>query len=109
MFAPAIFLLISGCSSNYRGVECQGEIKSLAGRPLGSTSAMIMDRYNSFTVTMPQEKAKVESGMLHSTDRTLYIPSAVTTEGFLAQRVSDKKFAIIDSRQDKWITYTCPK
>ncbi len=104
--APAILLLISGCSSHYRGVQCQGDIKSLAGQPLGATSALIEDRYNSFSVAMPQEK--VESGTLQSADRSLYIPSAVTTEGYLAQRVSDKKFTLIDSRKDRWITYTCP-
>ena len=106
MLAPATFLLISACSSDYRGVECPGEIKTLTGQPLGNTSALIIDRYNSFTVTMPE--AKIESGMLHSADRTQYIPSAVTREGWLAQRVSDKKFTIIDSRQDRWITYICP-
>ncbi|XBS68409.1 hypothetical protein ABK905_16945 [Acerihabitans sp. KWT182] len=99
-------LLIAACSSNYRGVECQGEVKSLAGQPVGMTRALIIDRYASFTITTAQ--GSVESGMLHSADRTQFIPSAVTREGFLAQRVSDKKFTLINSRQDQWITYTCP-
>lgn len=98
--------MISACSSDYKGVECQGEIKSLTGQPLGNTGALIIDRFNSFTVTMPQ--MNVESGMLHSADRAVYIPSAVTREGFLAQRLSDKKFTLIDAQQNKWITFICP-
>jgi hypothetical protein len=106
MTIPALLALVTACSSGYKGVECQGEIKNLAGQPLEKTTALIIDRFDSFTVTLP--KMQVDSGALHSTDRTLYIPSAVTREGFLAQRVSDKKFTLVDASHDRWITYTCP-
>ncbi|MEN3261225.1 hypothetical protein AAH678_21275 [Sodalis endosymbiont of Spalangia cameroni] len=99
-------LLLSACASHYRGVECRGEIKTLAGQPLGVTQALIIDRFNSFSVAMP--KMTVESGPLKSTDRNKYLPSAVTREGFLAQRVSDHKFSIINAPANQWVSYTCP-
>lgn len=99
-------LLLDACASQYRGVECRGEIKTLAGQPLGVTQALIIDRFTSFSVAMP--KMTVESGPLKSTDRHKYIPSAVTREGYLAQRVSDHKFSIINAPENKWVPYTCP-
>ena len=102
----ATALLLCACSSRYQGVECQGKIRHLSGQPIGDTNALIIDRFNSFSVTTAD--GKVESGMLFSADRTQYIPSSVTREGLLAQRLSDKQFSIINASADQWITYTCP-
>ncbi|TKI08370.1 hypothetical protein FCN80_04075 [Martelella alba] len=102
----ATVLLLSACSSTYKGIECRGEIKRLSGQPLGETQALIIDHFSSFTVTTAGQT--VNSGMLHSADRTQYIPSAMTREGFLAQRLSDKRFSIVDAAGDRWTTYTCP-
>ncbi len=97
---------LTACSSEYNGKECQGKIRSLSGQPIGTTQALIIDKFTSFTVATPDKE--LDSGRLFSTDRMKYIPAAVTEEGFLAQRVSDNQFSIINAPQDRWITYTCP-
>jgi hypothetical protein len=102
------FLAISACSSNSsdKGMTCHGEIRSLSGQPIGETNALIIDNVNSFSVTMPT--MTVDSGILYSSDRTQFLPTAVTAQGFLAQRLSDKKFSLVNAQQDQWITYFCP-
>lgn len=99
-------LAISACSSHYQGKACQGNVRSLSGQPLGTTRALIIDKFNSFQVQMPEKE--IDSGRLFSADHTKYVPSAVTQEGFLAQRLSDNRFSIINAPQDQWISYTCP-
>jgi len=101
----ALFLL-AGCSSTPKGVDCPGEVASLSGQSMGHTQARIFDLVNAFTVT--RDDVTVNSGALHSTDRFLYVPSAVTSEGFTAQRLSDKQFRLINPYQDALITWTCP-
>lgn len=104
---PAVLiLLLAACSSDYKGVECNGQRQSLEGQPLGSVQGLVVDRFNSFSVTLPD--LKLDSGALQSTNRELYIPSAVTRDGWLAQRVSDRQFSIINSPQNQMITFSCP-
>ncbi|KOC91974.1 hypothetical protein NG42_03705 [Winslowiella iniecta] len=98
-------IALAGCSSDYQGKECVGKVESLSGQPLGQTQALVIDRFSSFTVTTSQ--AKIDSGTLRTTDRTLYLPAAVTREGYLAQRLSDNRFCLIDSPNNQMITYTC--
>lgn len=102
------FLAISACTSNSgdKGVACHGEIKSLSGQPIGETNALIIDNVDSFIVAMPA--MTIDSGTLYSSDRTQFFPSAVTAQGFLAQRLSNKKFSLVNAPQDQWITYFCP-
>jgi len=99
-------LVITACSSTYQGKACQGKVRSLSGQPLGTTQVLIIDKFTSFTITRPE--GEVDSGPLFTTDRTKYVPSAVTPEGFLAQRLSDTHFSLINAPQDKWFSYTCP-
>ncbi len=99
-------LMITACSSSYQGKACEGKVRSLAGQPLGTTQALIIDKFTSFTITQPE--GEVDSGTLFTTDRTKYVPSAVTPEGFLAQRLSDNQFSIINAPQNQWTSYTCP-
>jgi len=101
----ASVLLLAGCASDYQGKECTGQVQSLSGAPLGQTQALIVDRFNSFSVTTAQ--GTINSGTLHSTDRRLYLPSAVTREGYLAQRLSDDRFCLINAPQDQVVTYHC--
>ncbi|QHM70772.1 hypothetical protein [Mixta intestinalis] len=98
-------LLLAACSSSPPGVECAGSVATLYGEETATTHGTIFDLVNSFSVA--NEKVKVESGPLHSNDRSRYIPAAVTKEGYLAQRISDRQFRLIDPQQDKMITYTC--
>ncbi|WP_437612097.1 hypothetical protein [Erwinia sp. V71] len=101
----ASVLVLAGCTSDYQGTECTGQVESLSGVPLGQTQALIIDRFNSFSVTTAQ--GTIHSGTLHSSDRRLYFPSAVTREGYLAQRLSAHRFCLINSPQDQMVTYTC--
>lgn len=101
-----LVLLLTACSSDYQGQQCPGEIQTLSGQPLGGTQAMIIDRFSSFSVALPD--LRLDSGPLQSRDRQLYIPSATTPDGWLAQRISDHRFAIINAPKDQAITFTCP-
>jgi len=114
--APAIFILtgtllaslflLSGCSSREKGTLCEGKVQTLAGQSLGNTEGEIIDHFTSFRVRM--DKLQLESGALQSADPQKYIPSAVTKEGWLAQRLSDTRFSVINAPQDKMITFSCP-
>ncbi|MFG1175101.1 hypothetical protein AAFN90_16230 [Erwiniaceae bacterium CAU 1747] len=99
-------LLLAACSSGYKGMECDGQRQSLEGQPLGSVQGLVIDRFNSFSVTLPG--LTLDSGTLQSTNRERYIPSAVTRDGWLAQRISDQQFSIINSPQNQMITFSCP-
>lgn len=110
MLRMALFIvpvLLVGCASGPQGVECPGKVASIYGQESAVTHGRVFDLVSSFSVA--NDKVKVESGPLHSTDRTRYIPAAVTKEGYLAQRISDKQFRLIDPQQDRMITYTCGK
>lgn len=99
--------LLAACSSGPQGVECPGKVATIYGQETAATRATVFDLVSSFSVA--DNDVKVESGPLHSTDRTRYIPAAVTKEGYLAQRISDRQFQLIDPQQDKMITWTCGK
>ncbi|MGK3126626.1 hypothetical protein ACCY16_21175 [Candidatus Pantoea formicae] len=99
-------LLLAGCSSTPKGVDCPGEVSTIYGQSMGQTQARIFDLVNAFTVT--RDGVAVKSGTLHSSDRFQYVPSAVTSEGFTAQRLSDKQFRLINPYQNTMITWTCP-
>ncbi|MCU5774751.1 hypothetical protein N5923_21635 [Erwiniaceae bacterium BAC15a-03b] len=98
-------LALTACSSDYQGKECVGRVQSLSGQPLGQTQALVIDRYSSFTVTTAERS--INSGPLQTTNRRLYLPSAVTREGYLAQRLSDNSFCLIDSPKNQMVTYIC--
>lgn len=114
LFRPAVYrillasapLILAACSSDFQGHPCSGEIKTLSGQPVATTQGMIIDRVNSFSVTLPD--LTLDSGPLMSSDRQLYIPSATTRDGWLAQRISDHRFAIINAPKDQAMTFTCP-
>lgn len=99
--------LLAACSSGPQGVECPGKVASIYGGEGPVTHGRVFDLVNSFSVA--SEEVKVESGPLYSTDRTHYIPAAVTKEGYLAQRISDRQFRLIDPQLDRMITWTCGK
>lgn len=99
--------LLAACSSGPQGIECPGKVATIYGQETAVTRGRIFDLVSSFSVA--NDDVKVESGPLHSTDRTRYIPAAVTKEGYLAQRISDRQFRLIDPQQDKMITWTCGK
>lgn len=103
MFTLPFWLV--ACSSGPQGVECPGNVASIYGQENNATRGTVFDLVNSFSVAT--DDIKVESGPLHSTDRTRYIPAAVTKEGYLAQRLSDRQFRLIDPQQDRMITWTC--
>ncbi len=109
MLRSVVFIfmaLLTGCSSSPKGVECPGEVSTLYGQSLGQTQGTIFDLVTSFSVS--RDGASVQSGPLQSQDRFQYIPSAVTREGYYAQRLSDKQFRLINPYQDTLITWTCP-
>lgn len=99
--------LLAACSSGPQGIECPGKVATIYGQETAVTRGRVFDLVSSFSVA--NDDVKVESGPLHSTDRTRYIPAAVTKEGYLAQRISDRQFRLIDPQQDKIITWTCGK
>lgn len=101
-----LIAMLTGCSSGPKGVECPGEVSTIYGQPMGQTDAVIFDLVNAFTVS--RDSVSVESGLLQSLDRFKYVPSAVTREGYYAQRLSDKQFRLINPYQDTQITWTCP-
>ncbi|MFS2223944.1 hypothetical protein [Pantoea sp. B65] len=98
-------LALTACSADYQGRECVGKVQSLSGQPLGQTQALVIDRFDSFTVTTADKS--IHSGPLQTADRRLYLPSAVTREGYLAQRLSDNSFCLIDSPKNQMVTYIC--
>ncbi len=102
----ASLALLSGCSSQEKGTLCAGNVQTLTGQPLGNTEGEITDRFTSFRVRM--DRLQLESGALYSSDPQKYFPSAVTREGWLAQRLSDTRFSVINAPQDKVITFNCP-
>ena len=102
----AALLVLTACSSGEQGMMCQGEVQTLGGRTVSKVEGKIVDRYASFSVTLPD--LKLESGVLHSADRRLYVPSAVTPEGWLAMRLSDTRFMVVNAPQDKVVTFNCP-
>lgn len=103
MFTLPFWLV--ACASGPQGVECPGKVASIYGQENNVTHGTVFDLVNSFSVAT--DDVKVESGPLHSADRTRYIPAAVTKEGYLAQRLSDRQFRLIDPQQDRMITWTC--
>ncbi|MGB9097128.1 hypothetical protein [Erwinia sp.] len=107
-FMPLIaaLLLLTGCSSGEKGSICEGQAQTLDGRVLGNVEGKIVDRFTSFSVTLPD--FTLESGPLHSADRQKYVPSAVTQQGWLAMRLSDTRFMVVNAPQDKVLTFTCP-
>ena len=102
----ASLVLLSGCSSAEKGTLCEGNVQTLSGESLGNTEGEIIDRFTSFQVRM--DRLRLESGALHSSDPQRYVPSAVTEGGWLAQRLSDTRFSVINAPQDKVITFSCP-
>lgn len=101
-----LLILLAGCSSTPKGVDCPGEVSTIYGQSMGHTEARIFDLVSAFTVT--RDGVAVKSGTLHSSDRFQYVPSAITPEGFTAQRLSDKQFRLINPYQNTMITWTCP-
>jgi len=99
-------LLLIACSTKEKGMICEGHVQTLSGQPQGKIEGKIIDRFTSFSVTLADQQ--LESGPLQSADRQQYIPSAVTREGWLAQRLSDNRFSVINAPQDKMITFNCP-
>ncbi len=97
--------LLAGCASGPKGVECSGEVSNIYGQPMGQTRATIFDLVSAFTIS--RDGARVQSGILQSLNRFKYVPSAVTPEGFYAQRLSDKQFRLINPHEDTMITWTC--
>lgn len=93
----SLLLLLTAGYSSPQGMHCQGEVKTLPGHPIGMTSAVIVDNTVAFSVLM--SKQRIESGLLHSADSSRYVPSAVTKEGYLAQRLSGNRFCIIDPQK----------
>ena len=106
LLGAAVLLLLAGCAGKYQGMACNGEVSTLSGQPLGVVEGKIIDRVSAFSVTLPDRT--LDSGPLWSSDRQLYIPSAVTRDGWLAQRVSDRRFSIINSPQDRVMNFSCP-
>lgn len=98
--------LLSACSSDYRGKTCAGKVETLSGQPVAMVEGKVIDRFNSFSVTLPERE--IDSGPLHSSDRRLYVPSSVTSDGWMAQRVSDQRFTLINAPDDRAITLICP-
>lgn len=101
-----LLLLLTACSGTQPGQQCNGQRETLSGQPLGATQGRVVDRFTSFSVILPE--LSLDSGPLHSTDHQLYVPSAVTADGWLAQRVSDQRFSIINAPQNLMITFICP-
>ena len=99
-------LLLAGCSSAPKGVDCPGQVATIYGQAMGNTEARIFDLVSAFSVS--KDGVTVKSGPLRSNDRFQYVPSAVTTEGYYAQRLSDKQFRLINPYQNTMITWTCP-
>ncbi|GAA0468604.1 MULTISPECIES: hypothetical protein [Tatumella] len=106
LLMAAVLVLITGCTSQPRGRLCDGEVSSLYGQNLGRSNAWVFDQVNYFTVS--KNAVRINSGPLISADRQLYIPAAVTAEGYYAQRLGDNRFRLINSPQNLMVTWTCP-
>jgi len=100
-----IIIALTGCSSTPKGIDCPGEVTTIYGQSLGNTHAWIFDLANAFSVQ--RDNVTVSSGPLRSTDRFRYVPSAITAEGFYAQRLSDKQFRLINPYENTMITWQC--
>lgn len=101
-----ITLLLSGCASEQKSMVCEGKVQTLTGQLQGKTSGKIVDLYSSFSVET--DDLQLESGPLQSSDQQKYIPSAVTKEGWLLQRISDTQFSAVNAPLDTMITFSCP-
>lgn len=99
-------VLLTGCAGGEEGLSCQGNVATLEGQPLGSVEGTIVDRFSSFRAEF--DDTLIESGALQSRDRQRYIPSAVSENGWLAQRLSDTKFSVVNARVNKMVTFSCP-
>ncbi len=107
LFCLAVALcLLAGCSHHPYGRLCSGEVSSLTGTVTGHSQAWIFDEIHDFTITY--DGLTVRSGQLKTRDPALYIASATTAEGFMAQRLSPDRFRLIDAAQDRMITWSCP-
>jgi len=106
IYLVPVVLLITGCSHKPYGRLCPGEVSTLSGQVTGHTKAWVFDEMQRFSVT--EGKTTVHSGYLQSVNPALYVPSATTVEGFLAQRLSADRFRLIDPAQDAMVTWTCP-
>ncbi|WP_214235811.1 hypothetical protein [Rosenbergiella gaditana] len=106
IYLVPIAFILAGCSHKPYGRSCPGEVSTLSGQVTGHSQAWVFDEIQRFTVT--DEGTTVHSGYLHSANRALYVPSATTSEGFLAQRLSTDRFRLIDASQDTMVTWTCP-
>ncbi|WP_241578213.1 hypothetical protein [Rosenbergiella nectarea] len=106
IYVVPMMVLLSACSHKPYGRLCPGEVSTLSGQVTGQSQAWVFDEIQRFTVT--DHGTTMQSGYLHSANRSLYIPSATTSEGFLAQRLSTDRFRIIDPGHDAMVTWTCP-
>lgn len=102
----SIVLLLTGCSHHPYGRLCSGEVASLSGKVIGYSQAWIFDEIQRFSMT--RDGVTVKSGELKTTNPKLYVPSATTQEGFMAQRLSPDRFRLIDASKDTMITWSCP-
>lgn len=102
----AAVMVLSGCAGGEKGLSCQGSASTLEGRPLEGVEGTVVDRFNSFRAEF--DDTTVESGPLQSRDPQQYIPSAVSSNGWLAQRLSDTRFSVINAQQNKMVTFSCP-
>ncbi len=105
MLFTGALMILTACMSPPKGVDCSGDVATIYGQRLGTTTGRIFDLVNSFSVA--KDDVVVESGPLQSTDRLHYIPAAITKEGYLAQRISAKQFRLINPQRNTMITYTC--
>ncbi|MBT0726564.1 hypothetical protein [Rosenbergiella australiborealis] len=102
----AVSLFLTGCSHKPYGRLCPGEVSTLNGKVTGHSSAWVFDEIQHFSVT--HKSNTVNSGYLKSADPSLYVPSATTAEGFMAQRLSPDRFRLIDAEQNEMVTWNCP-
>ncbi len=107
-FLVIVFLVtvIAGCSSSPKGRWCEGEVSTLQGEPRGRTAAWIADQDTHFTLT--RDKISIDSGLLTSSDPGRYLPSAVTLQGYYAQRLTADRFRLIDAPLNLMVTWQCP-
>lgn len=101
-----IGLCLTGCQSTPRGVPCLGVVETLYGEQLGQSKAMIEDNLTQFVVR--RNGTVLSTGPLYSRDPQHYIPTATTDEGLVAQRMSARRFRLIDPQQERMVTWTCP-
>ncbi len=105
LLLACLLTLLTGCRSA-PGITCPAHRETLSGEPLGDIEGRIIDRVNSFILILPQ--LQLESGTLRSSDPARYIPSAVTRDGWLLQRISAQRFSAINAPQNMMMTFNCP-